>query len=344
VRLVFVTQRVDPDDPNLGATVAMILALAARVDEVVVLTDSAVAEALPDNCVVRPFAASSRAGRGARFTDALGRELTRRDRPAAVVAHMCPIYAVLAAPLCRPLRVRVVLWFTHWRASRLLQVAERVSTDVITVDRRSFPLDSAKVRAIGHGIDLGDFPCVERSPGEGLRVLALGRTSPAKGLETVVRGVGLVPTASLQIRGPSLTAEERDHRRVLGALVDELGVGDRVQLLDPVPRVEVPALLAGVDVLVNNMRSGATDKVVFEAAASCLPVLASNPALDTLLPGELRFERDDPDDLADRLRYLVTADRTAIGRSLRSAVEERHGVEGWADRVVAVAAGAGGAG
>ena len=36
VRLVFVTQRVDPDDPVLGATVAKIAALAARVDEVVV--------------------------------------------------------------------------------------------------------------------------------------------------------------------------------------------------------------------------------------------------------------------------------------------------------------------
>ena len=36
-RIVFATQVVDPEDPNLGAVVGMLRALAARVDEVVVL-------------------------------------------------------------------------------------------------------------------------------------------------------------------------------------------------------------------------------------------------------------------------------------------------------------------
>ncbi len=339
MRIVFVTQVVDPDDPNLGATVAKITALAARVDEVVVLADRAVPGALPGSCVVRTFASTSRAGRGLRFTDALARELARSPRPTAVVAHMCPIYAVLAAPLCRPLGVRVVLWFTHWRRSRLLEAAERVSTDVITVDRRSFPLASHKVTPIGHGIDLRDFACTERPPRAGLRAIALGRTSPAKGLETVVRATALVPAVALEIRGPSLTRRGARAPRALGSLIGELGVGERVRLVDAVPRAEVPGLLAGADVLVNNMRSGATDKVVYEAAASCLPVLASNPAFDTLLPDELRFERDEPATLADRLRHLLDADRNAIGRALRGEVEERHGVDGWADRVVAVASG-----
>jgi len=339
MRLVFVTQLVDPADPNLGATVAKIRALAARVDEVVVLADHAVPDALPTNCVVRLFGSTLRAGRGARFELALARELLRRPRPAALVAHMCPIYAVLAAPLCRPTGVRVLLWFTHWRRSRLLELAERVSSSVITVESRSFPLSSSKVVPIGHGIDLAEFACVERPARTPLSLLALGRTSPAKGLETVVRGVALVRDVRLEVRGPSLTPEERAHRHALERLVGELGVGDRVVLRDAVGRAEVPALLARADGLVNNMRAGATDKVVFEAAATCLPVLASNPALDALLPAELRFERDDPASLAERIRALGEADRAAIGRALRAGVEAAHGVNGWADRVVAVARG-----
>jgi glycosyltransferase involved in cell wall biosynthesis len=338
VRLVFVTQVVDPADPNLGATVAKIRALAERVDEVVVLTDRAVAGALPPSCRVRTFGARTRLGRGLRFGWALGAELARRPRPTAVVAHMCPIYAVLAAPLARPLRCRVLLWFTHWRASRLLALAERVSSAVITVDRRSFPLDSGKVVAIGHGIDLAAFSCVERSgEADPLRLLALGRTSPAKGLPVVVEALAQVPGATLEVRGPSLTEEERAHRDALAALVERLGLADRVALAGPVPRDDVPALLAAADALVNNMRAGATDKVVYEAAATCLPVLASNPALDTLLPPELRFDREDPGALADRVRFLATADRAALGRTLRAGVEEAHGVGRWADRVVAVA-------
>jgi glycosyltransferase involved in cell wall biosynthesis len=337
MRLVFVTQQVDPADPNLGATVSKIRALAGRVDELAVVADRAVEGVLPANCRTHLFASAHRAGRGVRFELALLRELGRRPLPDAVIAHMCPIYAVLAAPLARPLGVRVILWFTHWRRSRLLAAAERASNVVLTVDRRTFPLDSPKVRAIGHGIDLGGLACEDRPDRDPLTLLALGRTSPAKGLETVIKGVALVPGVRLVVRGPSVTDEERAHRAALEHLVRVLDVDDRVQIADPVPRHEVPAVLRSADALVNNMRAGATDKVVYEAAATCLPVLASNPAFDTLLPEELRFARESPESLADAIRGLEVVDRRAVGRALRENVESRHSVEGWADAVVEAA-------
>jgi glycosyltransferase involved in cell wall biosynthesis len=86
-------------------------------------------------------------------------------------------------------------------------------------------------------------------------------------------------------------------------------------------------------VLVNNMREGALDKVVYEAAATCMPVLASNSGFEDVLPTELRFRREDPDDLAAKLAHLRDADRNAIGDGLRKAVEERHSVGHWADEV-----------
>jgi glycosyltransferase involved in cell wall biosynthesis len=338
-RLVFVTQRVDPASPVLGATVAKLHALARRVDEVVVLADGAVDGSLPSNCRVRLFAGSTKAARGVRFEAALAAELGRGSRPIAVVAHMCPIYAVLAAPLARPRQIPVLLWFTHWRESRLLHLAERLSTAVITVEPRSFPFASRKVVAIGHGIDLSGFSCIERRHRAPMHLVALGRTSPAKGLEVIVRGVAEVPGVHLELVGPSLTDEERAYRSRLEVLVRELSLDDRVAIRPPIPRGDVPALLGGKDALVNNMRAGATDKIVFEAAATCLPVLASNPALDGLLSPELRFERDDPSSLATRIQELASVDRAAIGRELRARVEREHDVERWADRVIAVASG-----
>jgi glycosyltransferase involved in cell wall biosynthesis len=335
--LIFVTQVVDPDDPNLGATVAKIRALAARVDEVAVLADGAVEGVLPANCRTHRFKAPTKAGRGARFEAALARELAGRSRPAAVLAHMCPIYAVLAAPLARPLGVRVLLWFTHWRASRLLRLAERFSSAVVTVERRTFPLPSRKVVPIGHGVELTGLDCVERPRRDGLSLLSLARTSPAKGLDTVIRAVALVPDARLEQHGPSITEEERRHREQLEALVAELRVGDRVSIGAPVPRRDVPSLFARADALVNNMRAGATDKVVYEADATCLPVLASNPAFDGFLPPELRFERDDAEGLAERIRALAEMDQAALGRLLRERVERDHSVDGWAERVLEVA-------
>ena len=325
-RLVFVTQQVDPAHPTLAAAVPKIRALAERVDEVVVLADRAVEGALPANCRVRLYAASTQAGRGFRFARALNEELS--PRPGAVLVHMIPLGAILAAPLTRPRRVPLLLWFTHWRVTRRLTLAERLSTAVLTVDRRSFPLASSKVVPIGHGIDMDEFSCVAREGAERLRVVALGRTSPSKGLEVIVRAAELADV-DLEIRGPSSTAEERGEAARLRAL------GARLE--EPLPHTEIPAFLAGKDVLVNNMREGALDKVVYEAAATCMPVLASNSGFDDVLPAGLRFDRDDADGLAAKLRDLVGADRNAIGGELRARALERHSVEHWADEVLAVA-------
>jgi glycosyltransferase involved in cell wall biosynthesis len=332
-KLVFITQQVDPRHPALAATVPKIRALAELVDEVVVIADGVVHGVLPENCRVRTFRAGSRALRGARFESALAREL-RRLRGGAVVAHMCPIYAVLAAPLVRPLRIPLVLWFTHWRASDLLRAAERASTAVTSVDYRSFPFPSRKLHAIGHGIDLDEFPCSPPRQGAGTKLLALGRTSTAKGLDVLVAAVPLAgDDVELTIHGPSLSDDERMHRSELATVVAELGLEERVTIGDSVPRVEVPALFAAHDAFVNNMRAGAPDKVVYEAAAACLPVLASNPIFDELLDPEQRFTRWDPNALAERIRTLAALsvdERAALGHRLRERVAGRHSVQSWA--------------
>jgi glycosyltransferase involved in cell wall biosynthesis len=336
-KLVVVTQQVDPASPVLGATVDKLRALAARVDELVVMADGAVEGALPENCRVRLFHAPHRMGRGLRFESALAQELARRPRPSAVLAHMCPIYAVLAAPIARPTGVKVLLWFNHWRRSRLLRTATSLSTNVLSVDQRTFPLRSRKVLGIGHGIDVSSLRCVERPERESLVLLALGRMSPAKGLVTIFRAVAQVPDVTLRVHGPALTEEERLHKMALERLVIELGLLDRVDIRGPVPHHSVAGLYAEVDALVNDMREGAADKVVYEAAASCLPVIASNPVFGSLLPQELRFEHGDVDGLANAIRRLFEIDRNAVGRDLRETVVREHSVDVWAERVVALA-------
>ena len=329
-KLVFITQSVDPDHPALAATIPKIRALAARVDELVVLAQSARSDGLPDNVDVRAFGSPARIGRGLRFE----RELARALPAEAVVAHMIPLYVLLAAPLVRPRRIPLLLWYTHWNATWKLRAAERLATAIVSVDRRSFPLDSAKVRPIGHGIDVNEFSCADRPAHEGVHALVLGRYSPAKGLPTILDAVGQVDGVTLEVHGAALNALEHAHRDELRRFGLELG--------DAVPRADLPRLFARADVLVNNMRPGAPDKVVYEAAAACLPVLASNPVFDELF-GEfpLLFARDDPATLADRLRWfaaLRVEERAEIGVALRDRVTLRHSVDTWADGVLEAAA------
>jgi glycosyltransferase involved in cell wall biosynthesis len=324
-RLVFATQKLDPGDPILAATVAKVRALAERLDELVVLCDTAVPGAAPGNVRVHEFRAATKAGRGRRFVTALSRELS--PRPLAFVSHMIPLYVVLAAPLARPRGVPIALWYSHPNGHVLVRVAERLSDVVVSVDRTTFPLPSRKLVAIGHGIDLAEFPPAPAREGDpALRALVLGRYSEIKGIDRILEATGMVQRAGAPI---TVEAHGVGDREPYELLASRLGIDARLE--GEVPRSRVAELLAASDVLVNATAGPSADKVVFEAAASGVPALASSTAFTDLLPPELRFDRDRPEELAKRLRTLDRRRRP----ELREAVRERHSVEHWADALLA---------
>ena len=265
-KVLFVTQQFDPDHPALGTTIPQLTALARLVDELVIVADTIVPDLLPPNARAHSFRSRTKLGRGLRFYAALARELGGLRGGGAVIAHMCPVYAVLAAPLVRPAGVPLVLWYTHWKDHWVVRAAERLCTAVVSVDRLSFPFASRKLVATGQAIDVAHFPPRADSGGAGpLRVVVLGRYSPAKGLETVLRAMRLALDAGVDLRvelhGPAFNELERDYRAGLEPLVAELGLGDRVELGDAVGRDELPQVLARSDVLVNNARRRRPDRL-----------------------------------------------------------------------------------
>jgi glycosyltransferase involved in cell wall biosynthesis len=311
----------------------MVRALAARLDEVVVFASGASLAGLPANVRFRSFAAPAQALRGLRFEAELVRELGR-GRPTALLAHMSPIYALLSAPLLRPLSVPILLWFTQQRGGANLGRAERVVDSILSVDARSVPIASSKVLSIGHGIDISLFDCAERPVHDGLRLLSLGRYSDVKGHDVAIRALPAIRGAQLTICGEEATPNDAVVRARLDALVRELGLEERVRLLDAVPRSDVPGLFAEADVLVNATHGASADKVVFEALAACAPVVAASPVFDRLLPPELRFIDGDPAGLATAVRAAAALPESER-RGLRARVEAEHSVDHWADAVVA---------
>jgi len=352
VRLIVLTQVVDADHPALAQTVDILDALARRCDQVVVLCDHVGRNELPTNVRIRTFGAASRAGRGIAFERLLANETLNhaRGRPAAVLVHMIPTFLILAAPIAKPLRIPLGLWYTHWHADRSLRVASRLADVLLSVDLRSFPLQSPKVRGIGHAIDMRRFPppAGPKAHGGPLRLLALGRMTAWKGYTTMLEALRLaVPLgldATLEIRGPALTASEEAHRAELRQVIAGSEVlRERVVLEQPVPRDAIPDLLSRADVLVSATqpeRSETLDKVVYEAGAAGVPVLSSNVALDDFLgalPVRLRFARRDPTDLSRALLEIDAAGpdvRSEVGDELRRRVEAGHSVESWADAVL----------
>ena len=348
MKLVFVTQEVDPDHPALAQTVDLVRALSARVDELAVVARDVQWEEIPENVSVRTFDEPGKLRRGLAFERALAAALPGAD---AVFVHMVPDFAVLAAPLARARRVPILLWYTHWHVSRALCIAVRVAAAVLSVDRSSFPIVTPKARGIGHAIDVERFAAAPPAEHEGpLRLLAFGRTARWKGLATLLDAVSLARSRGadvrLEIRGPSLTDDERAHRLELEQrIASDQMLQSHVELLLQVARDEVPALLAASDVVVspNEPRSGSTlDKAVFEAAACARPVLSTNESFAPLLGGlplPLLAPPRDATALAAAIVTIAAADpaaRAETGALLRERVVALHSLDHWADAVLDV--------
>jgi glycosyltransferase involved in cell wall biosynthesis len=348
VKLVFITQELDPGHPVLAQTVDLVRALSSRVDELAVLARDVQWEDIPTNVSVRTFEATGKIRRGLAFERSLAEALPRAD---AVFVHMVPEFAVLAAPLARVRGVPMLFWYTHWHVSRQLRVAARLANVVLSVDTSSFPIATRKARGIGHAIDVDRFAAAPPAEHEGpLRLLALGRTARWKGLATLLDAVSLARAQGadvrLEIRGPSLTDDERVHRRELEQrIASNPMLRSHVDLLAPVARDDVPALLAGSDLVVspNEPRSGSTlDKAVFEAGACARPVLSTNESFASLLRGlplPLLAPPRDPAALAAAIVTVAKAGpavRAEAGAQLRERVVADHSLDHWADAVLQV--------
>jgi len=311
---------------------------------VVVICARGVEGVLPDNCRLRVFGAPTRLQRARRYIGALVDEL--RDPPVAVIGHMVPLYTVVAAPFVRARRVPLMLWYTHWKGHIVLRIAMLVCTHLLSLDARSFPLQSRKLHGIGHGIDLSEFPCqpARTVAGGSLRVMSLGRYSPPKKLDELIEGVRVARTngvdARIDLYGTASPGFEAAYKRELEAMVQRDEYRDFATVGGAIPRTELPPVYAEADVVASDFIS--PDKIVLEACSSCRPVLASHESFDTLFAGiepPLAFERGRPESFAERVAALAALsdeERHAIGTELRERVRRGHSVETWADAILAL--------
>lgn len=339
----------------LGFVVTWIEALAAECAHLdVIALEARTTIELPNVAVwsLGKERAIGKVGRAIEYFKAL-RRITSASRPDSILAHMCPIYLNLAYPLAKFEGIRKILWYAHPARNATLVLAERLADAILTSFAGAYPGGSSKVRVIGQGIDIARL--TPSPPPQGpLKLLALGRTSASKGLETAVKAMSLLEgnarEATLRIVGPATNARERAYRDWLKLLIDELGLQKTVFIEQAVTHTEVPGLIATASCLVSTTIEGSGDKVVLEAMASGRPVIASNLVYKPLLEGlQVRawFPDGDATELARRIEDLSAAsatERLETGKALRVRVKNDHSVSHWAREVAKVAGGARGHG
>lgn len=327
MKVLMITQAVDPQADLLGFVPGWIRALAARVENLYVLAGRVAPCDLPANVEVASLGKESGAGRLrrlSRFIRAL-KEAVGTKKADVVFAHMNPEYAIAAAPLSR---APVVLWYTHRAVTRRLRVAVALSRLVVSASRESFCLDTPKLRVTGHGIDPEVFPLTP--PPGGANLLSVGRLEASKDMETVIEGAALL---SKRLAGVRVTlVGEGSRRGALEELARKRGV--RVDFRGSVPFPAIGPVYREADVFVSASRT-ALDKAVLEAMASGRPAVACNPAFTSWMPAERTFAPGDAAGLAAAAERVLAGDRAALGREARELVAREHGLGAMMDRLVA---------
>ena len=214
MRVLMITQRVDPGHDILGFVIRWIEALGREVDHLDVIAQETSRPAWqPSEPGISVFSMGKEAGhgkirQGLRLQSLLARRSLGARRPDAIFCHMCPEYVVYVAPWARMARVPIYLWYTHGTATPMLRRAYALAERVFTATAADFPIrDSredpglgngsdlgkdSKVVELRHGIDTDAFPLASlpssKSSAEGLTLLSVGRISPVKNHLCVVRG------------------------------------------------------------------------------------------------------------------------------------------------------------
>jgi D-inositol-3-phosphate glycosyltransferase len=199
-------------------------------------------------------------------------------------------------------------------ARTVRRVLATSAEEVEELVRMGMPRRAATV--VPCGVDAQAFRPVQplpssRRPDRPPRLVSVGRMVPRKGYDVAIRALPYIPKAELLIVGgppaDSLDADPEVGR--LRGVVARCGVAERVTFTGQVGRQDLPALLAGCDLMLCTPRYEPFGLVALEAMACGVPVVATavGGLRDTVadgVSGEL-VRPDDPRAVGQAARRLL---------------------------------------
>lgn len=337
LRLLWFNLATDADAPVQGFTTDWINALAPYCQFIDVVTMRAGRIAVAEN--VRVFSVGkekgySEARRALAFYRILSALLRQRQYDACF-AHMQPLFALMAAPLLRPRRVPITLWYAHKAVNLRLRLAEKVVDHVVTSSPQGFRIDSPKVQVIGQGIDTACFQPTDFPAGP-FTLVTVSRIAPVKRLETIIRAAQRLRQQGhdfrLRIIG-NVNPQHEAYAHDLRALVADSQLTDVVEFVGEVPHHAIVREYQQAHLMLNVSSTGSIDKAVLEAMACGLPVITANEAFEPVLArwrDQLLVPMDDPDALAQKIAAMMQTPpeaRRALGQQLRDIVVRDHSLD-----------------
>ena len=351
MQLLFVTQVLDRQDAVLGFVTRWVERSRPAADRVRVLALEVGDTAdLPPNVDWVELGRKGAIGRYLRYRSAVRGAV--REGFDGLLTHMVPRYSVVAGPLGQARR-DPALPLVHPQGGRSEAPArDRAGGRCVHGVRRS-RCGSTRRRRSSPGT--GSTPRTSTSPGRErkagpLRLLSVGRVTPAKDPLTVVEALGLLRQEGVDVElrwaGGALARGDDEYAGVVRRAIEEKGLESAVDFVGAVPYPDVPSLYRDCDLFVNASRTGSVDKVVLEAMAASRPFVSCNESIPPLLDGacspstardDYAFRPGDPESLASAIRGWIALDdgaRTERSGALARMVRSEHDVDVLMERLI----------
>lgn len=343
-RLLVFNLRTDVDDHILGFTTGWLNELADYYSHIDVLTTHKGRLALADNITVYSTGREQGSGRLQQllqFYTTLS-SLLLKNHYDACFAHMQPLFATLSAPLLQLRGVKITTWYTHRQLNRMVQMAEKWSFRVVTAVESSFPIDSPKLRPLGHGIDTGFFAPDTTVKYHPPRIVQVARLTEIKHQHILLEAVKDIDCEVVFV-GDIPDGYDDAYKVQLQSQVKESGMDNKVIFAGAQTPQQVVDWYNSATIAVNLSPTGLFDKAALEAMACAIPTIVSNTAFSPVT-GQYTdiLHIPAPDDvpaLRNHLNQILAhsiKERQHIGAYLREGIVAHHSLESLMQKLISV--------
>lgn len=337
MKILMLTQKVDAGDDLLGVYHGWIRELSKKVEKINVICLYRGNHDLPSNVSIYSLGKEENRSKIKYLKRFFYYIWTLRRDYDIVFVHMNKEYVILGSIFWRCLSKKIVFWYAHYLIDWQVRISVWLSDKVITSSRFACKIKSRKLIVVGQGVDTEHFKNLNiESDKEKTSILFLGRISPVKNLETLIKALAIIKEKDdrifLNVVGAP-TEKDKNYLFKIKQLINDLGLFGYVKLWDKVSYLETLEFYNKNNIFINLTPTGSFDKTILEAMACERLVLVSNKAFLEIIPENyhnlLIFKENEEKDLAEKINKLINLnneEKQRIGKEMREIVAKNHGL------------------
>lgn len=348
MKLLFITQKIDKNDDLLGIYHEWVKKIASKCETVSVICLYKGEYELPGNVKIFSLGKEKKESNLRYLINFYKYIWKLRKEYNTVFVHMNPEYVILGGWFWKLMGKKITLWYAHYLSNFKLRLAMIFSDKIVTSVRRAFPMESKKLRVLQQGIDTEKFKPAsakaDSETGKVVKILSLGRISPVKDLETLIKAAALLKNGnlafSLDIWGDP-TNKDIIYFENIKKLIKNKDLSDQIKLLGRISTNQNPEVYLNYNLFINLTCTGSFDKTILEAMASGLPVIVANKAYEEIFGPSFKdtfvFKEGNAEDLAHKIKNFVAlgfGEKNDIKTKMRKIALESHSLGGLMDKLI----------